>query len=89
MLWQDLRLIGGQDEAEAFYSGTVHLCQGKSVKAVSRELGIPEQTCYRRRKEYGGMKISQARRLKELDQEQEEPRTRPFWSEVVDKISYY
>jgi putative transposase len=36
---------------------------------VSRELGITEQTYYRWRKEYGGMKVSQARRLKELEQE--------------------
>ena len=47
----------------------VHLSQGKSVKLVSRELGITEQTYYRWRKEYGGMNISQARRLKELEQE--------------------
>ena len=47
----------------------VHLSQGKSVKLMSRELGITEQTYYRWRKEYGGMKVSQARRLKELEQE--------------------
>jgi len=47
----------------------VHLSQGKSVKLVSRELGITEQTYYRWRKEYGGMKVSQARRLKVLEQE--------------------
>jgi transposase-like protein len=47
----------------------VHLSQGKSVKHVSRDLGITEQTYYRWRKEYGGMKVSQARRLKELEQE--------------------
>ncbi len=47
----------------------VHLSQGKSVRLVSRELGITEQTYYRWRKEYGGMKVSQARRLKELEQE--------------------
>jgi len=32
-------------------------------------LGITEQTYYRWRKEYGGMKVSQARRLKEVEQE--------------------
>ena len=36
---------------------------------VIRELGISEQTYYRWRKEYGGMEVSQARRLKELEQE--------------------
>jgi len=57
------QIIGRLREAE------VHLSQGKSVQLVSRELGITEQTCYRWRKEYGGMKVSQARRLKELEQE--------------------
>jgi putative transposase len=52
-----------------FREAEVHLSQGKSVKLVSRELGITEQTYYRWRKEYGGMKVSQARRLKELEQE--------------------
>jgi len=47
----------------------VHLSQGKSIMQVSRDLGITEQTYYRWRKEYGGMKVSQARRLKVLEQE--------------------
>ena len=42
----------------------VGLARGKSVKLISRELGITEQTHYRWRREYGGMKVSQARRLK-------------------------
>ena len=45
------------------------LARGKSVKLMSRELGITEQTYYRWRREYGGMKVSQARRLKELERE--------------------
>ena len=36
---------------------------------VSRDLGISEQTYYRWRREFGGMKVDQARRLKELEQE--------------------
>ena len=36
---------------------------------MSRELGITEQTYYRWRREYGGMKVSQARRLKGLEGE--------------------
>ena len=39
------------------------------MKEVSRELGVTEQTYYRWRKEYGGLKVSQARRLKELERE--------------------
>ena len=52
-----------------FREAEVPLSQGKSVGQVSRELGITEQTYYRWRKEYGGMKVSQARRLKEFEQE--------------------
>ena len=47
----------------------VYVSQGKSIAQASRALGISEQTYYRWRKEYGGMKVSQARRLKELEQE--------------------
>ena len=47
----------------------VGLARGKSVKLISRELGITEQTYYRWRREYGGMKVSQARRLKEFERE--------------------
>ena len=47
----------------------VGLARGKSVKLISRELGITEQTYYRWRREDGGMKVSQARRLKELERE--------------------
>ena len=57
------RIITALREAE------VGLARGKSVKLMSRELGITEQTYYRWRREYGGMKVSQARRLKELERE--------------------
>lgn len=43
--------------------------QGKSIKEISRELGITEQTYYRWRKDYGGMRMDQAKRLKELEKE--------------------
>ncbi len=43
--------------------------QGSTVIEASRKLGISEQTYYRWRKEYGGMRIDQAKRLKELEQE--------------------
>ena len=48
----------------ALREAEVGLARGKSVKLMSRELGITEQTYYRWRREYGGMKVSQARRLK-------------------------
>jgi putative transposase len=43
--------------------------EGKSISEVCRSLGISDSTYYKWRKEYGGMQISQAKRLKELEQE--------------------
>ena len=45
------------------------LGRGKKVAEVVRELGIHEVTYYRWRKEYGGMRVDQMKRLKELEQE--------------------
>lgn len=42
---------------------------GRSVEEISRELGINKGTFYNWRKKYGGMEISQLRRLKELEAE--------------------
>jgi len=47
----------------------VGLARGKTVRMVIRELGISEQTYYRWRKEFGGLKVDQARHLKELERE--------------------
>ena len=47
----------------------VLLNQGAKVGDVTRKLGIAEQTFYRWRKEYGGMRVDQAKRLKELERE--------------------
>lgn len=43
--------------------------QGRNVSEICREIGVTENTYYRWRKEYGGMQIDQARRLKELERE--------------------
>jgi len=43
--------------------------QGDTVGQVCRKLSISEQTYYRWRKEYGGMKVDQAKRFKELERE--------------------
>lgn len=43
--------------------------QGKSVAEIVREYGISDATYYKWRKEYGGMQIDQARRLKQLETE--------------------
>jgi putative transposase len=47
----------------------VLLNQSNQVAEVCRKLGVSEQTYYRWRKEYGGMRVDQAKRLKELEQE--------------------
>ena len=57
------QIIGMLRQAE------VAMAQGQTVGQVCRSLGIVEQTFYRWRREYGGLKIGQARRLKALEQE--------------------
>jgi transposase-like protein len=47
----------------------VEIGQGKSVREVCRKLGIHEHTYYHWRKEYGGLKLDQAKRLRELELE--------------------
>lgn len=47
----------------------VRLSQGQTVGEIARSLGISEQSYYRWRREYGGMEVSQAHRLKELERE--------------------
>ena len=47
----------------------IHLSQGSNIGEASRKIGVTEQTCYRWRREYGGMRVEQARRLKELEKE--------------------
>ena len=47
----------------------VALAKGSTVAEVSRSIGITEQTFYRWRSEYGGLRIDQARRLKRLESE--------------------
>ena len=47
----------------------VELSKGNDIGQVCRKLGFTEQTYYRWRKKYGGMKVEQARRYKELEAE--------------------
>ena len=47
----------------------VLLGQGKTVSQACKQIGVSDQTYYRWRKAYGGMKVDQARRLKELEAE--------------------
>jgi putative transposase len=45
------------------------LAGGQTVPQVCRKLGVSEQTYYRWRKEYGGIRTDQAKRLKDLERE--------------------
>jgi transposase-like protein len=47
----------------------IHLNQGSGIAEASKKIGVTEQTYYRWRKEYGGMRVEQARKLKELEKE--------------------
>ena len=47
----------------------VLISQGMDVPEASRQVGVSRQTFYRWRKEYGGMRVDQARRLKNLEKE--------------------
>ena len=56
-------IIGKLREAE------IVLAQGGTVLDACRRIGVTEQSYYRWRKEYGGLKMDQARRMKDLEKE--------------------
>jgi transposase-like protein len=47
----------------------VELARGSTVAKACRKIGVTEQTYYRWKKEYGGLRLDQAKRLKELEKE--------------------
>jgi putative transposase len=49
--------------------GEVLISQGQTIPNMCKAIGVTEQTYYRWRKAYGGMKIDQAQRLRELELE--------------------
>lgn len=57
------QIIGKLREAEVF------LAKGGTAAQACKQIGVTEQTYYRWRREYGGLKVEQARRLKELERE--------------------
>ena len=57
------QIISKLREAEVLIS------QGSTIPVAAKQIGVTEQTFYRWRTEYGGMKLDQAKRLKELEQE--------------------
>ena len=61
--FQAEQIIGKLREAE------VEVSKGQTIGQVVKKLGITEQTYYRWRKEYGGLRTDQAKRLKDLEKE--------------------
>lgn len=51
------------------------LGQGHTISQVCKQIGITDQTCYRWRKMYGGMKVDQAKRLKDREHPAEASRS--------------
>ena len=47
----------------------VYIGEGMTAREAARQIGVTEQTYYRWRKEYGGMQVEQAKRLKVLEKE--------------------
>jgi len=47
----------------------VELAKGQTTPQVCKKLGVSEQTYYRWRREYGGLRLEQAKRLKALERE--------------------
>ena len=61
--YQAEQIIGKLREAE------VEISKGQTIGQVVKKLGITEQTYYRWRKEYGGLRTDQAKRLKEQEKQ--------------------
>ncbi len=57
------QIINKLREAEILFN------KGAAIAEASRKIGVTEQTYYRWRREYGGMRVEQARRLKDLEKE--------------------
>ena len=57
------QIINKLREAEIMFS------QGATLNVILKKIGVSDATYYRWRREYGGMKVEQAKRLKELEQE--------------------
>ena len=72
-------IIGKLREAE------VLIAKGAMIAEAAKSIGVTEQTYYRWRREYGGLKVDQARRLKELERENQRLR-RAVSDLTLDKV---
>jgi transposase-like protein len=73
-------IIGKLREAE------IVLAQGGTVADACRRIGVTEQSYYRRRKEYGGLKMDLAQRMKDLEEENARQR-RAITDLTLDKLT--
>jgi putative transposase len=60
---------GSEEIIHKLREADVLVGQGRTIPEITRQWGVTDATYYRWRKEYGGMKIDQAKRLKDLEQE--------------------
>jgi putative transposase len=63
------RGLGAEQIVSKLRQIEVLMAQGKTAALACKEAGISEQSYYRWRKEYGGLEIDQAKRMKELERE--------------------
>ena len=63
------RKYGAEEIVAKLREAEVLIAQGKTVADAARQIGVTEQSYYRWRREYGGMRSDQAKRLKELERE--------------------
>ncbi len=63
------KTFSAEDIINKLREAEVLISQGKTVAEVCKAIGVTDQTYYRWKKEYGGMRTEQARRLRELERE--------------------
>jgi len=63
------KLLAPEQIINRLREAEVALSQGSTVAPASRKIGVTERTYYRWRREYGGMRIEQVKRLKDLEKE--------------------
>jgi putative transposase len=63
------KTFSAEDIINKLREAEVLLSQGKTIAEISKSMSISDQTYYRWKKEYGGMRTEQAKRLKELERE--------------------
>ena len=63
------RGLGAEQIVSKLRQIEVLMAQGKSAALACKDAGVSQQSCYRWRKEYGGLEIDQAKRMKDMERE--------------------